>query len=147
MPYLLLVLGIVVGLYALYRFFINANIKQIKALFMSAGLVTVIVALFVMAVTGRLAAALGLGAAIIPFVIAYLRERNAAAYTPTFEKNSKIKTRRDALQVLGLSDDASDDDIRNAYKKLMKKAHPDHEGSEWIAAKINEARDFLLNDS
>ena len=77
MPYLLLVIGLIVGLYALYRFFINANIKQIKALFMSAGLVTVIVALFVMAVTGRLAAALGLGAAIIPFVIAYLRERNA----------------------------------------------------------------------
>ena len=75
MPYVLLALGLLIGAYALYRFFINANTRQIKALFLTAAIATLVVALFYMALTGKLAAALGLGAAIIPFVIAGLRER------------------------------------------------------------------------
>lgn len=146
MPYILLVMGLLVGAYALYRFFINANIKQIKALFLAASLATLVIALFYMALTGKLAAALGLGAAIIPFVIAYFRERRKIEEGSNTAQDSEIKTREDALEVLGLQDDASEDDIKAAYKKLMQKVHPDHEGSEWIAAKLNQARDFLLKD-
>jgi len=76
MPYLLLVLGLLIGAYALYRFFINANIKQLKALFLASSLATLVVALFFMAVPVKLATALGLSAAIIPFVAVFLKERN-----------------------------------------------------------------------
>ena len=146
MPYILLVLGLLVGAYALYRFFINANIKQIKALFLAASLATLVIALFYMALTGKLAAALGLGAAIIPFIVAYFRERRLMKDAPTPDTKTEIKTRADALEVLGLEDGASEHDIKAAYKKLMQKVHPDHEGSEWMAAKLNQARDFLLKD-
>jgi len=146
MPYILLVLGLLIGGYALYRFFVNANIKQIKALFLAASLATLVIALFFMAVTGRLAAALGLGAAIIPFVIAYFRERNAGQSTPTPDVQSEIKNREDALEVLGLQEGADEKAIKAAYKKLMQKVHPDQDGSEWMAAKLNQARDFLLKD-
>lgn len=141
MPYVLLVIGLLIGAYALYRFFINANPSQIKALFLTASITTLVIALFFMAVTGRLGAALALGAAIIPFVIAYLRERKKAPAAPTGES---ITTREDALDVLGLKDGATEDNITTAYKKLMQKVHPDHEGSEWMAAKLNQARDLLL---
>lgn len=53
-------------------------------------------------------------------------------------------TRKDALDILGLKEDASAEDIKAAYKKLMKKVHPDQEGSEWMAAKLNQAKDLLL---
>ena len=146
MPYILLIIGLLIGAYALYRFFINASIAQIKALFLAAGIATLVIALFYMAVTGKLAAALGLGAALIPFVIAYLRERRAAdtPSTPHFSKGDKIESREDALAVLGLDNNADEKQINSAYKNLMQKFHPDHEGSEWIAAKLNEARDLLL---
>lgn len=151
MPYALLVIGLLIGAYALYRFFINANTAQIKALFLTVSIAVLVIALFYMAVTGKLAAALGLGAAIVPFVIAGLREKKRANSDDTLSSDtpdaqSEITTREQALEVLGLDADADEDTINAAYKKLMKKVHPDHEGSEWMAAKLNQARAFLLKD-
>ena len=100
-----------------------------------------------MAVTGRLPAALGLAAAIIPFVAAGLRDRKKEPTDSASTSQSEIKTREDALEVLGLKEGASIEEIKAAYKNLMQKVHPDHEGSEWMAAKLNQARDLLLKNS
>ena len=53
-------------------------------------------------------------------------------------------TRSEALAVLGLAEGASADEIRAAHRRLMRAAHPDGGGSDWLAARINEARDVLL---
>ena len=52
--------------------------------------------------------------------------------------------REEALAVLGLQADASPEQVRTAYLRLMRVAHPDRGGSDWLAARLNEARDTLL---
>jgi hypothetical protein len=53
-------------------------------------------------------------------------------------------TREEAYQVLGLRPGASEEEIRAAHHRLMRSAHPDSGGSDWLATRINLARDVLL---
>lgn len=53
-------------------------------------------------------------------------------------------TVEEAYRVLGLAPGASDDDIKAAYRRLMAQLHPDKGGSDYLAAKINAAKDTLL---
>jgi hypothetical protein len=52
--------------------------------------------------------------------------------------------RGEALRILGLEGQPTEADIRDAYHRLMMANHPDHGGSAYLAAKINQARDVLL---
>jgi len=51
----------------------------------------------------------------------------------------------EAREILGVSPGASDLDIEAAYRQEMKRAHPDQGGSDWMAAKVNQAKDALLS--
>lgn len=53
-------------------------------------------------------------------------------------------SRDEALQVLGLKTGASAEEIKQTHKRLIKDFHPDKGGSDYLAAKINEAKDILL---
>jgi curved DNA-binding protein CbpA len=53
-------------------------------------------------------------------------------------------TRAEALKVLGLQEGASNDEIRAAHRKLIAQNHPDKGGSDYLASKVNEAKDTLL---
>ncbi|KZL06734.1 Chaperone protein DnaJ [Pseudovibrio axinellae] len=58
---------------------------------------------------------------------------------------SSALTEKEAYEVLGLAPGASTDDIRAAHRRLIKRLHPDSGGSAFLASKLNEAKDRLLN--
>lgn len=55
-------------------------------------------------------------------------------------------SRREALRILGLEGRPERSAIIAAHRRLMQKFHPDHGGSEELAARINGAKQRLLAD-
>lgn len=125
--------------------------------------------LVVMVVTGKmhwLGAALG---ALIPFVRSiygvvghllpfWLRHRNsqqssqgpqgASADQPSAPATATTPI-QEAMDILGLSGDIEKGDVtesmvQEAHRRLIQKLHPDRGGNDYLAAKINQARDLLL---
>jgi hypothetical protein len=91
----------------------------------------------------------------VPLIEAYLdrihgmtwRERNSGRQSSdnaSSGRASTVMTREEAFEVLGLPPTASDAEIRETHHRLIVKLHPDHGGSDYLAAKINQARDVLL---
>lgn len=74
------------------------------------------------------------------------RFRQAEAATGTAAR-SRMMDRAEAYEVLGLSSDASQEQIQEAYRRLMQRLHPDHGGSAYLAARLNQARRVLLKES
>ena len=141
MPYILLAIGVMIGLYGLYQFFLSATPKQVTTMMVTVVTGALALALFLLAVSGRLPLALAALSALWPIGVGLYRRRQT---TPAAAPAARPMTRAEALNILGLSEGAGESDIQEAYKRLMMKVHPDQQGSEWMASKLNAARDYLL---
>ncbi len=68
------------------------------------------------------------------------RIRPAPSRAPVAERMSEAEAR----SILGVSADATTQDVQAAWRRLMARAHPDQGGTEGLAARVNAARDRLL---
>jgi len=105
--------------------------------------------------TGRGASAIAAGVFLGPLAWSWWQEaqgkprgqrpgaKNPSGQGPGQARRGKMD-RAEALDVLGLADPVSDADVRAAWVRLMRVAHPDGGGSHGLAARVNQARDVLL---
>lgn len=68
------------------------------------------------------------------------------SFTGSGRDGAEAMGEAEALEILGLEPGASADEVRQAYRQLMQKLHPDHGGSDWLAAKLNEAKRILIGE-
>jgi hypothetical protein len=142
---LLLGCASLLALMAALGMFSRAQVASIKhlAIWMAAigGLLLAVLLFF----TGRGGVAVGALVMLGPLVWSWVTEatpRLRRARGPSRARAGGM-SRDEALEVLGLKPGASQSDIQAAYVRLMRAAHPDQGGSDWLAARINQARDVL----
>lgn len=156
--YALLAVLILFCLFVLFRWFIDAEPKAVLRVLKWLGFGFVLAFILWLVFSGKL----GLAFAALPALFVWfqrfrmifgigkmLRGLFGASQTQGQGAPSRATggmSREEAFEVLGLEEDASPEEIKAAYHRLIAQAHPDKGGSDYLAARINEARDVLLDD-
>lgn len=138
--------------------------KERRKLFLRSIMGAAIVLLITMAVTGRMHWLFALVGALLPFVrglfgiglqlLPLWMQRKKSDGQPNHSAppppNQIAMDVREAMEILGLKGDIHSGEIsaqmiNDAHRRLIQKMHPDRGGSDYLAAKINQARDILLS--
>lgn len=151
MVYLLLGIGLILLAYLLAAQAGRLTGRAVKMAVFATLFIVAAIILVVFALSGRYGLAAPAGAFALWAMRAWLLARQIRASgasqqgdTPSVGKDKMSVA--EALEVLGLEAGASPEEIETAYKNLIVKNHPDSGGSNWLAARLNEARAVLLDD-
>lgn len=71
-------------------------------------------------------------------------EFTGGSHGETPRASSDEMTVAEAYEILGLAPGVDEAQIKAAHHRLMMQLHPDHGGTDYLATKINRARDVLL---
>ncbi len=128
--------------------FSRASIASVKALLAWVVALGGLALGTMLLLTGRGATAIAAGVFLGPLAWTWWQEaqgkpRAQRPGVPGQARRGRMD-RAEALDVLDLTDPVSDADVRAAWVRLMRVAHPDGGGSHGLAARVNQARDVLL---
>ena len=158
--YILLLLLILVFL--ALRWFLKTSPTVLARYFRYLGLAAIITIILFLVATGRLNwlfALLGVALAFIsrllPVLFRYApylqrlwssykaNKQGASSHSSKANGRGRMGV-EEAYEVLGLSQGASKKEIIMAHRRLMQKLHPDRGGSDYLASRINQAKETLL---
>ena len=125
------------------RSFSRAPVRNVKSLLAWVAALAGLSLAGMLLLTGRGAAAISGAVLLGPLAWSWWQEANGKKAPGVRPPGGKMN-RAEALAVLGLTDPVSDSDVRAAWVRLMRLAHPDSGGSDYLASRVNQAKDLLL---
>lgn len=144
--YIAIILLLILAFAFAGRAFANASPETLKTgkhiLIVFAGLGLLILALRIGQT--QVASAIGIFMLLAPLfqrLRHWMKQDDAAPPTPP---NAPQMTVTEAAAILNIPETATASEIRAAHKTLIRKNHPDQGGSDYLAGKINQARDLML---
>lgn len=163
----ILLILLVVGAFWGYRRIARLGPKERRKILLRSVVGALILMLVMMAVTGRMhwvfavigalipfmRGLLGIGLQFLPF---WLKYKNRQQPDPGQERQqtqspvqSSTMDAKEAQDILGLKGDIHRGEItaemvNDAHRRLIQKLHPDRGGNDYLAARVNLARDLLL---
>jgi hypothetical protein len=158
MARLAVLLAIIILGYLLWQELKKCNPKRRRQLLLRGGVIGLVAVVLILALTGRVHWLMAAAAAMIPlakilfglllrsfpFLQVWLKHREGSHSGQATPPNTTDLSEDEALQILGLKPGASHEEILLAHKKLIQKLHPDRGGNDYLAAKLNAARDILV---
>lgn len=84
---------------------------------------------------------------LVPLITALIKGVNGGQQT-SGENRTSIPTTgmtaKHASEILGVSESASAEEIKEAHKRLITKTHPDQGGNDYLASLVNNAKEVML---
>jgi hypothetical protein len=154
-----LLLGIIIFLtvYGFLWLMANVESKAFSSFFRFSTIAMSILAIIVLFFVGRYLLSLPFFALIFSalkkkafniFNIVYLYNlffnKKANGFSQFMRNQPSNLELEECYRILGLEKNCNKKDILQAHKKLILKLHPDKSGNNYLAGKINQARDTLL---
>lgn len=85
---------------------------------------------------------------LLPFLNQIFRSKTnqSANHQEQANLNTHEMSRKEALDILGLKEGCTAEEVLSAHRRLMQKVHPDHGGNSYLASQLNEARALLMKE-
>ena len=163
MARLIILIAVIAIALILWHKITRAKGEERKKMILWSIIISIMVMLGILAVTGHLniitAAIAGL-IALLPRAMQLLRylplvsrmfqnkgqqydQQNNHSQSPP-PNGKQTMSRQQAIEVLGLKAEFTEEEVIQAHRRMMQKIHPDRGGSDYLAAQINQAKETLL---
>ncbi len=145
MFFVVILIGFIFLLYVISRFMEQSKSPKMNKIFRYTFAVVVGLLAFLILIRGNIALGGILGLLSVLSTTGKLWNLfSSEPDVPSRASDYNLMSWEEALDILGLSGNPGQSEIKDAHHKMMLKLHPDQGGSDYLAIKINQAKDTLL---